>query len=268
MNNPKISFIICSKNDNWEGNPIDRLQKSIEITSKNTQNPENYEILIGDWGSDVPIHDAIKINSKIQCRVFYIPKNITKKFDTPISEVHCLNMLSRKATGQFIGRTDQDTIIHERFFKYVESELLNENELYWSGRQDLPENSLNYDDGIFHGDGLPCSDIIWRGAIGIVMMARTNWEKLTGYDEKMIYRNDMEHDLYHRAIRLCNLNNIGCKLDSPFYHIYHTRSQGLSAKHNASNWQNPSYFHSLPTKINDENYGLYNYFNSIEERVL
>lgn len=264
----KISFIICSRNDNWEGKPIDRLRKSIQITSENTKNPENYEILIGDWGSDIPIHEDLKINSKIKCRIFYIPKEVTSKFDTPISEVHCLNMLTRKAKGAFIGRTDQDTIIHEKFFNYVEMNTLDESGLYWSSRNDLPPDSFDYDTASFHGDGQPCGPDIWRGAIGIVMMSKNSWDSITGYDESMIYRNDMEHDLFHRASRICKLYNIGCDLQAPFYHIHHSRSDGLAAKLNKSNWQNSSYFESLPTKINDDNYGLRMYDYLIEERVI
>jgi hypothetical protein len=262
MIKPKVTFIICSKNDNWEGKPIERLRKSIEITCENTNNHDDYEILIGDWGSDIPIHEELGIRPKIRCTVLHIPQSVTSKFNVPISEVHCLNMLSRRANGTFVGRVDQDTITHRRFFDYVENNSLDLNGLYWSTRRDLPKDCFDYSKSTV---GKPCHSGFFRAAIGIVMMSKSSWHSITGYDEKLFLRNHMEHDLFHRSMRVCSrLYNIGCMLDAPFYHIYHDRAMG---KMTQSNSEPSGNFHLLPTKINDEGvYGLAEYDHLIEER--
>lgn len=263
--NRKISFIICSKNDNWEGKPIDRLRKSIQMTCENTDRPEDYEILIGDWGSDVPIHEELAISPSIKCRVLYVPKEVTSKFNVPVSEVHCLNMLARRASGNFVGRVDQDTITHKRFFDFVESVPLEEDGLYWSTRSDLPPNCFDYSKSVFQGD--PCGGGFWTAAIGIILMSKNSWKQISGYNEKMIYRNHMEHDLFHRAIRICKLYNLGCHLSAPFYHIYHDRAMGKVAKNNDMIFDQ-AYFNSLPTQINGDQYGLSEFDNLIQERIL
>jgi len=64
MQSISISFIICSRNDNYMGDPMWRLSKTINYLSKNVfelGRHEQVEIIIADWGSEQPIADVVKL---------------------------------------------------------------------------------------------------------------------------------------------------------------------------------------------------------------
>lgn len=255
----KISFLICSKNDNYEGIPIDRLRNSILQTSNNTTQYNNYEYLIGDWGSEKPIFECLNINVPISIKHFYIPKEITNLFDTPISEVHCLNFLAKQATNPFVGRIDQDTIIGSKFFKYIEKESLDINGLYHSTRHDLPNNSLIYEEASINCPG--CYENFWMCAVGILMVSKNKWLECKGYNEQNIHRDHMEHEFFHRLAKTSTIYNIGCLLNSPFYHIFHSRNQINQRKTNIA--LNINQLSNLNYTVNDNNFGLEKYKTQI-----
>jgi hypothetical protein len=257
-----ISFVLVTRNDNYEGNPISRLRTSLQHNLKNLKKHFNnsfneFEFLIGDWGSDTPItKQMLDVDEYSNVKVIYFNKHITSQFNTPFNEVHSLNYLIRNSTNDYIARIDQDIIIGEQFFEYLRQNGLNENKLYWSTRRDLFEtfnnddysqNNLNFD---------PNNSLFYQAAIGIIVANKNLWYEIKGYNENNIQRNHMEHDLYSRFISILgtpNLINLGILLDSPFYHIYHTRIEGHNRKTNN---------YGLPF-INDENWGLELYKNKI-----
>jgi hypothetical protein len=256
-----ISFVLVTRNDNYEGNPIDRLKTSLHYNLKNLKkyfkNHQDFEWLIGDWGSDTPItKKMLDVEGYQNVKIVHFSNNITSKFDTPFNEVHSLNYLIRNSNNDYVVRLDQDIIIGEDFFKYVKETGLNSDKIYWSTRRDLNKdfngdlnkNVLNFN---------PNNPLFYKSAIGIILASKNNWISIKGYNENNIQRNHMEHDLYLRFIKLIgidNLINLGVLLDSPFYHIYHDRTDSSARKTNEYN---------LPFN-NDENWGLELYKNEIK----
>jgi hypothetical protein len=257
-----ISFVLVTRNDNYEGNPISRLKTSLQHNLKNLKKYFNnsfneFEFLIGDWGSDTPItKKMLDVEEYSNVKVIYFNKNITSQFNTPFNEVHSLNYLIRNSNNRYVARLDQDIIIGEQFFEYLKQNGLNENKLYWSTRRDLydtfnnedySQNNLNFD---------PNNILFYQAAIGIIIADKNLWCDIKSYNENNIQRNHMEHDLYSRfleKIGIGNLINLGLILDSPFYHLYHTRIQnGIRQTNN----------YGLPF-INDENWGLELFKNNI-----
>jgi hypothetical protein len=252
-----ISFVLVTRNDNYEGNPIERLRQSLNINLTNLNKYfENYqdefEFMIGDWGSDdIITKKNLGVENNNSVKIVSFPKEITNLFDTSFNEVHSLNFLIRNSKKKYVARLDQDIILGEKFLSYLRNNILHEDKIYWSTRRDLQpdfdgcdlnKNTLNYD---------PNQEEFYKAAIGIVMSHKKNWLKIKGYNEKNIYRNHMEHDLYKRFINLLgstNLVNLGITLDSDFYHINHSRNDGLSRKMNELDQQFD----------NDENWGLEN----------
>jgi hypothetical protein len=257
-----ISFVLVTRNDNYEGNPIDRLKNSLQHNINNLKkyfdnNFNEFEFLIGDWGSDTPItKKMLNVEEYSNIKIFYFDKNITSQFNTPFNEVHSLNFLIRNSNNNYISRLDQDIIIGEEFFEYLKQNGLNENKLYWSTRRDLFENFNNVDFSQNDLNYNPNVPSFFQAAIGIIIASKNLWFDIKGYNENNIQRNHMEHDLYSRFIEkigIDNLVNLGVILDSPFYHLYHTRIQNKLRQSNNF---------GLPF-INNENWGLELFKNNI-----
>lgn len=253
-----ITFILVTKNDNYSGSSIDRLKISLShnislIKQKFTSN-NDFEILIGDWGSDDKITKEILGHHDSNLKIYYFPKEITNLFDTSFNEVQSLNFLIRKSSNNFIARLDQDILMGDEFFDFLKSVTLNENLFYWSVRRDLVEgvNTPNYNALSWKVSG----EDFYKGAIGIILSHKKNWISIKGYNENLIYRNHMEHDLYERFNNLLGTNscvNLGELLNVPFFHLYHDRTNLLEIKQNDFN----------QPFINDENWGLKKYENLI-----
>ena len=257
-----ISFLLVTRNDNYAGNSIDRLKISLNYNIQNLKkyfpnNYNDYEFLIGDWGSD----DDIKINDVLieefeNIRIVKFPKEVTNLFDTDFNEVHSLNFLIKNSKCDYVARLDQDIIVGSDFFKYVLNNGLKNDKFYWSTRRDLHSGVISED---YNSPSWKISgDNFEKGAIGIILSLKDNFIKIKGYNEKLIYRNHMEHDLYSRFLNLLGDNsciNLGVELNVPFFHIYHERLHLSKRKNNDLN--------DLEFN-NDEFWGLENYKNIIK----
>jgi hypothetical protein len=258
----KISFLICSKNDNFEGKPIERLIKVLELSSAKMPK-DSCEFLIADWGSDVPIFDELKVKINHPITIYYIPKEITSLFNTPISEVHCLNFLAKNANYDYVGRIDQDTVVGKRFVDWFSGVELNNIALYWSNRRDMPPGKITEDDTICDlQNEHVCNRKGLLYAVGIMMLSKQLWCHIRGYCEENIYRNHMEHEFILRLQQHGPTINIGCALSCPFYHIFHTRDEGIKRKNNKDlltyDW----------SKSNDQNWGLELFKEKIIKKVI
>jgi len=268
MNNKSFSFLIASRNDDYEGKPIERLRLSVKHNYEILKRYNiDFEILICDWGSEITkkIQDVLDLE-EIDVKCFYVPQEICNKFDTPFSEVHALNLLFRKAEKNFVARLDQDIMLGERFVKWIaDTENLDE-VLHWSVRRDMnnmnhiliDEHTMPWDNSWSNGAGSYSS---FFGAVGILMYPTIKMKKLRGYNEKNIYRNHMEHELLKRLVANDNEKfvDLGILLDRPFYHIPHSRSDGEKRK--ANNFVNGEFTNICE---NDENWGLFEFDNVIK----
>lgn len=214
----RINFILCSRNDNYCGRPLDRLQISLRHNLKILDKYKSWKITVVDWGSEIKIEDEIGLKDP---RIVhkYVPRSITNKFRTPFSEVHSLNYAARISCADFIGRLDQDTMIGDRFANWffespglLQSEMPKENWFasllfkkrikvnphcfYFCKRTDLKpgvvdpcgESSLN----------APLDYEPWKCAVGIFLVPTSFWHESTGYNEKNIHFNHMEHEFIFR----------------------------------------------------------------------
>ncbi len=54
-----ISFILCSRNDNYMGNPVGRLEIALNYLAENVRllgREESVEVIVTDWGSEKPLN--------------------------------------------------------------------------------------------------------------------------------------------------------------------------------------------------------------------
>ena len=124
MSSPIISLILCSRNDSYMGNSRWRLETSLNLALLNARKAnflDNLEIVVSDWGSKVPLSDVLNLVPEAKGRVkfVHVPSDVAKaeQKDSKFPEVIALNAAARRATGQYIGRIDNDTIVGREFFE-------------------------------------------------------------------------------------------------------------------------------------------------------
>lgn len=180
-----------------------------------------WKITIVDWGSNVKIQDEIGLSDP-RVEFQYIDKKVTGIFKTPFSEVHSLNYAARLSQAEFIGRLDQDTMIGKRFLTwFFEKDLCNPKCFYFSKRTDLKPGVLS-----FQGDSTPNAPLSfepWKCAVGIFLVPKFFWHQSTGYDERNIYFNHMEHEFIFRLKKKIDLVDLSAALNYDFYHLNHNR---------------------------------------------
>jgi len=259
----KIAYTLVARNDNYCGDSVGRLQTVLnhtgEILAKHGKLEES-EVIVSDWASPTengPLRNALVLNPEIRqiLKIVEVPLEMAAPYqkDSPFSEVHAMNVAFRKSNAQFFARIDQDTLIGERFISWFYNEFREIDrgfewpKVLFSGRRNLTEKqSENYRDIIFddeasrrvavcHADNfysrvLPAGGksmfLFYGGAVGILIVERTLYEDLKGFNEDFIYMNNMDTEFLNRLARKTSFYNLGLKCDGDFYHLNHTRSEG------------------------------------------
>ena len=89
-----ITFVLVTRNDGHEGDSLYRLAHSLYTNYHRIKNafPHNYktfQILVGDWGSEVPLSFEVLGLQEIPIVKFvHFPKDVTSLFDSEFNEVH------------------------------------------------------------------------------------------------------------------------------------------------------------------------------------
>jgi hypothetical protein len=241
----KLSLVIATRNDLYNSThttPLFRLQTSLKVTLHNAGDA-NLEIIIVDYGSDEKLEDNLGIDDA-RLKFIYIDKEECKKYDAPFNEVLCINRGAKNATGDFIGRIDQDTIVGKRFFDwYFQNEIPN-GKFYFSGRRELENGEYTENDNAFYwwGGNPGQKRNYWMRAVGVLLIPRKYYIESHGYNETNIHQNYMEHEFISRLRMKLELINLGKILNVPFYHIYHDRVDADSRKRNPKNGNHDTNF--------------------------
>ena len=123
---PILSLILCSRNDAYMGNSRWRLETALNYTASRVEavgGSNAVEIIVADWGSDVPLSDVVTLGPAARRLVSFVhaPPELARSHqrDSPFPEVLALNAAARRSRGQYIGRVDQDTLVGDRFLGWV-----------------------------------------------------------------------------------------------------------------------------------------------------
>jgi hypothetical protein len=232
------------------GNSRWRLETSINLALLNARKAnflDNLEIVVSDWGSKVPLSDVLNLVPEAKGRVnfVHVPGDVAKaeQKDSKFPEVIALNAAARRATGQYIGRIDNDTVVGADFFRKLER--LHKNNLY---------DELNLADSFLFVErksvpyrisrlSLPLKQIssfikffsfffkvesakdwgteFWDSPVGIMMFHRDIWNATQGYDERLIYWGWMEGDLALRLGQRHQVVEFSKFVGYNFYHLEH-----------------------------------------------
>ena len=250
MSNPLISLILCSRNDSYMGNSRWRLETSINLALLNAKNAkflDKLEIIISDWGSEVPLSEVLNLVPEAKGRVkfVHIPPDIAEvqQKDSKFPEVIALNAAARRASGEYIGRIDNDTVVgadffrkFEQFYKYnptaeldlADSFLFVERRSvpYRVSRLSLPLSQINWFIKTFSKflkveSATDWGKEFWHSPVGIMMFHRYIWKATQGYDERLIYWGWMEGDLSLRIRQQHKVVEFSNFVGHDLYHLEH-----------------------------------------------
>ncbi len=239
----KLTLILCSRNDNYAGDSVGRLNISLNHAGDILDQHGclgSSEIIVSDWGSEVPLAETLRLNDPAAeiVRFNYIDRTITESLPTVFSEVHALNSAARGSRGEFVGRIDQDILIGHRFVSWFFDGGVSSNKAYFSCRRDMVKNQPL---STFENSPLWLEDErkpnwyrawFWRAAVGMFLIPRNIWWALGGYNEKNIQRGHMEQEFYFRLKSTLEVVDLGPVLDYDFYHLWHDLEEPVSRKMN------------------------------------
>ena len=125
MTTPLLSLVLCSRNDAYMGNSRWRLETTLNYIARRLEaigRSSDVEVLVTDWGSDVPLRDEVSLVPAARDLVSFVtvPRPLARRLqrDSPFPEVLALNAAVRRARGAYVGRIDQDTLVGERFLRW------------------------------------------------------------------------------------------------------------------------------------------------------
>ena len=245
---PILSLILCSRNDEYMGNTRWRLETTLNYVADQVEasgRAKDVEVLIADWGSDIPLRDVLRLTPAAALIVSFmlIPPQIAGPLqkDSPFPEVLALNAAARRAKGIYIGRIDQDTLVGRRFLE-IFFELYDgkrplaiplDRVLLYSNRRAIPywfavrcpahQHVAKFIRLLGQRCGLETlsNREFWTYFVGIWLIHRNLWTECGGYDERFIYYNWMEVEMILRLQQRYTLIDFGKIVDYDFYHLDH-----------------------------------------------
>lgn len=276
-----LSFILCSRNDQYMGNSLWRLQTSLNYLAQNVEElgvEDEVEVIVSDWGSATPLRDSLHL-SPLAARLtsfIQVPKQVADELqrDSPFAEVFALNAAARRARGEYIGRIDQDTLVGKRFLKKFLEKVTGQ-------RLDIGFANLKMLNFRFAVKCPPLSDVTrfietfgqrlntensgsktqyYFAGVGIWLLHRDLWFESGGYDERMIYMNAMETNHILRLLPKYEMVDLGKLSGFDFYHLEHYHPWTVR-KSSAHRKVNPHLPFSQPENLNPngEAWGMRDY---------
>jgi hypothetical protein len=290
---PVLSLILCSRNDQYMGNSLWRLQTTLNYTAQNVSElgrESDVEIIITDWGSKIPLREALELTpaaARITSFIFIPPQvALVEQKDSPFPEVLALNAAVRRSNGQYIGRIDQDTLVGKRFlsmfFKLHEGTLQLgvplTSALLFAGRRSIPyriavgcpplwavERFIHYIGRFLTVERALPTEPFYVTYVGVWLLHRDLWNECGGYDEQWIYMFDMEMEMIARLRqKKYDMINLGMLGDYDFYHLDHYDPQKPRSPVVMNRKLNPKIDMNLPSDYlsfhpNNEDWGLIKY---------
>jgi len=251
--NKKASFVLVSRDDNYCGDSLGRLTNTLNLLGERLSffNKDiNSECILVEWGSNT-LKNKLILNNKIKkiLKIVEVPNVISKKYqkDSPFSEVHAMNLGFKKSSGDFFIRIDQDTLVGDRFINWFFNEYHVDVSVQWpeiafSGRRDLsPDQSKNFLNIVTdqkENKKIPITHEnhyfnkytcvknrfkFYGAAVGAIVIHKNLYNKHRGFNEDLIYMNNMDIEFINRICKNNPIYNLGLDIENDFYHQYHDR---------------------------------------------
>ena len=232
------------------GNSRWRLETSINLALLNAKDAnflDKLEIIISDWGSEIPLSEVLNLVTEANDRVkfVHVPPDIAavEQKDSKFPEVIALNAAARRSSGEYIGRIDNDTVVGADFFRNFEQLHKNNptDELdladsflfverksvpYRISRLSLPRSLISFFIKMFSSllkleSATDWGKEFWHSPVGIMIFHQDIWKATQGYNERLIYWGWMEGDLALRLRQKHKVVEFSKFVGYNFYHLEH-----------------------------------------------
>ena len=285
-----ISLILCSRNDSYMGNSRWRLETSINLSLINAKEAnflDKLEIIVSDWGSEVPLSEVLNLipEAKGKVKFVFVPPDVAKvkQKDSKFPEVIALNAAAHRASGEYIGRIDNDTVVGADFFSKFENlhknnpseELDIKDSFLFVERKSVPFrisrlslslsqiiSFINIFKNYFRVEtATEWGKEFWWSPVGIMIFHRNIWVSSRGYDERLIYWGWMEGDLALRLGQRHAVVEFSKFVGHQFYHLEHYPSLTDYRNRNGPatpRKKNQPVFENLNYIENNDKWGLIN----------
>ncbi len=252
---PLLSIIIPGRNDGFMMNFNYRLQTTLDYLARNLKvlgRLKDVEIVIGDWGSDVPLHEVLSISDEAKeiTRYVVIPPQYAKPLqgDAEFPIVMVQNAAIRRCLGRYIMQTDSDVLFTQEFlaklFNLLEGTLVpgldlthalfgsKRGHVPWSVVQKCP--SIDQLDVFVHKHGHELQVDVHHEfkycATGMMFMHRDTWNECSGYDERLTHWGWMEIDLGMRITQRYPYIDVTEAFGMLLFHLEHYPHTGEGRK--------------------------------------
>lgn len=246
---PLLSLVLCSRNDQFQGDSLWRLATTLNHAAFHAAalgRLDDIEIVVTDWGSEEPLRDAVRLSAEAAGIVRFVTVPVAlaqeKQRDSRFAEVFAINAAARRSRGEYIGRIDQDTLVGRHFLEWFfraadggQVPFALHASVMISNRRRIPyhfavrkpsfavlQRCLSWWDRRLPTMDLLISDNYWECYIGIVLFHRRLWDECGGYDESFIYYSFMEFDLFLRLTMRYPGVDLGAVVGDDFHHLDHT----------------------------------------------
>lgn len=182
-NQPKVSFVVAARNDDYGGNFLHRMQVFVDslLTLMNRYD-FNAELVIVEWNppeGKKSLADALtwdNLGRDDRVRIIEVSPALHSKFNNsdriPMLEYVAKNVGIRRATGEFVLVTNADVVFNQELISYLASEPLSPDCFYRIDRYDVgakPAPELSLDDKLhFYAENA----VRVRSAMGTIPIKR------------------------------------------------------------------------------------------------
>jgi glycosyltransferase involved in cell wall biosynthesis len=119
---PRLSLIIGARNDQFMGNFTWRLETALNYLAANLKRLgrlEDVEVVVTDWGSEVPLHSVLSLNWSARriVRFILVPPPLAQELqgDSEFPIVLAQNAAVRRSRGGYISQVDSDILFTPEF---------------------------------------------------------------------------------------------------------------------------------------------------------
>lgn len=270
----KLSIITSGKNDQYAGNFLQRLQFNLNKLELNLKelNIKDVEILVTDWGSEIPLSTALITDNFKFTKFIHVPSHLSNTYspDSKFSLSQSLNTGYRRSKGEYVFFIDGDSYIPKKSFSNLYNLLKNfkstDNIFYWASRYHLPYKihsnifDINdLDDIIFDWEN---NKNIWkhdkinleyfRGTAMGLLLSKHICEESSCFYEQLNKWGWIDIEIHNR---LSNKYTCCGDLEDLDMHFFHLDHHNIAA--GGSNGHNPN-INSPIFKANKDNWGLIN----------
>lgn len=224
MNKKSLSLVLAHRNDNYMGNSNWRLEVTLNFIANQLyaiQEQHQTEIIVVDWASSQPLHEAIVLNdaAKHIVRFIEVPISVHEKVNQGSSfpVAIALNAGIRRAAGDFIALTSGDVLWTSNTLKSfilpvttgIKYNDALDQTLIFIPRKNIPWKFVNQSPGMEEmtnyitdeGDSLDVEPLLpfYLGCAGALVMHRNLWSECRGNDERLVFWGYNDIDLCLRV---------------------------------------------------------------------